>query len=142
MYSFLITCTMVLWPLFTYIVFFDIYIYIYIWDDVCFSSPLSHICCFFSIFIHMFLLVYNLSMFHTWCLNESCLSVLDKTGCKSIMPWYLFLQSFQEFVVGLDLCTFVNYGTVVLDFSHNCFLWFCHRLPKGEIIRVIYFVIS
>ena len=37
----------------------DIYIYIYI------SSPLSYMCCFLSIFIHMFLLVYNLSMFHT-----------------------------------------------------------------------------
>ena len=54
----------------------------------------------------------------------------------------LLVKFFQEFVLGLDLCTFVYYGTVVLDFSHNCFLWFCHRLPKGEIIRVIYFVIS
>ena len=50
------------------------------------SSPLSHMCSFFSIFMHMFLLVYNMSMFHTWCLDESCLGVLDKTGYKSIMP--------------------------------------------------------
>ena len=49
---------------------------------------------------------------------------------------------FQEFVVGLDLCTFVSYGIVVLDFSHNFCLWFCHRLPKGEIVRVIFFVIG
>ena len=33
-------------------------------DDVC-SSPLSHMCCFFSLFIHMFLNLYNLSLFHT-----------------------------------------------------------------------------
>ena len=46
---------------------------------------------------------------------------------------------FQEFVVGLDLCAFVSYGIVVLDFSHNCCLRFCHRLSKGEIVRVIFF---
>ena len=33
--------------------------------DIYISSPLSYMCCFLSIFIHMFLLVYNLSMFHT-----------------------------------------------------------------------------
>ena len=54
----------------------------------------------------------------------------------------LLVKFFQEFVLGLDLCTFVYYGTVVLDFSHNWFLWFCHILPKGEIIKVIYFVIG
>ena len=47
-----------------------------------------------------------------------------------------------EFVVGLDLCTFVSYGIVVLDFSHNCCLWFCQGLPKGQIFRVIFFVIG
>ena len=104
-----------------------------------FSSPLSYMCCLFSLFIHMFLLIYNLSMFHTSCPDECCLTVSDKTSYKSIMPWSLFLQSFQEFVVGLDLCTFVNYEIVVLDFSHNCCLRFCHRLSKGEIVRVIFF---
>ena len=69
----------------TYIVFFDIYIYIYIYEMCMFYLPLSHICCFFSIFIHMFLLVYNLSMFHTQCLDESCLRVSNKIGCKSTM---------------------------------------------------------
>ena len=49
---------------------------------------------------------------------------------------------FQEFVLGLDLCTFAYYGIVVLDFSHNCLFWFCHELPKGEIVRDIFYVIS
>ena len=62
-----------------------------IWWCMYFSSPLSQMCYFFSFFIHIFPLVYNLSMFHTWCLNESCLSVLVKTSCKSSMPWSLFL---------------------------------------------------
>ena len=38
---------------------FDIYD-----NDVCFAH-LSHMCCFFSLFIHMFLILYNLSIFHT-----------------------------------------------------------------------------
>ena len=119
---------------FTYILFFDIYM-----RCCMFSSPLSPMCCFFSIFMHVLLLVYNLSMFHTWCLDESCLSVSNKTSCKSIMPWSLLLQTCQEFVVGLDLYTFVNYGIGVLVFFHNCYLWFCHGLPKGEIDRVFFF---
>ena len=32
------------------------------------SSHLSYMCCLFSLFIHMFLLLYNLSMFHTYAL--------------------------------------------------------------------------
>ena len=122
--------------IFTYIVFF----FLYIWW--CMFFTLSHMCCLYSLFIHMFILLFNLSMFHTWCIDESCLSLSLKTGCKSTMPWSLFLQSFQEVVVGLDLCNFVSYGIVVLDFSHNCCLRFCHRLPKGEIVRVIFYVIS
>ena len=69
-------------------------IYDDIWWCMFFSSPLSHMCCFFSLFIHKFFLVYNLSMFHTWCLDESCLSVLVKTGYKSTMPWSLFIHMF------------------------------------------------
>ena len=37
---------------------FDIY------DDVCFLL-LSHMCWFFSLFMHIFLSLYNLSIFHT-----------------------------------------------------------------------------
>ena len=104
--------------------------YIYIYIKWCmFSSPLSHLCCFLSIFIHMFLLVYNLSLFHTWCLDESYLSVSVKIACKSTMPWSLFLQSFSRVCVRIDfivfnkrvkvewfmtslICSFVCYGFV------------------------------
>ena len=76
--------------IFTYIVFF----FLYIWWCMFFS--LFHMCCFFSHFIHMFLLLYDLSMFHTWCLDESCLSIWVKIGCKSTMPWSFFMQSFSR----------------------------------------------
>ena len=86
----------------TYIVFLW-----YIYMRWCiFSSLLSHMCCFFSIFIHMFLLVYNLSMFHTKCLDEPCLNVLIKTSCKSTMPWSLFLQNFSRVHVRVRLMYF------------------------------------
>ena len=54
-----------------------------------------HMCCFFSPFIHMFFLLYNLSIFHTWRLDESCLIVSVMTSCKSTVPWFLYLQSFS-----------------------------------------------
>ena len=53
-----------------------------------------------------------------------------------------FCKVFQEFVVGLDLWTFVSYGIVMLDLSHNWCLWFCHGLLNGEIVRVIFFIIG
>ena len=83
----------------------SIYMYIYIW---CMFFTLSHVCCFFSLFIHMFLLLYNLSIFHTWCLDESCLSVLIKIGCKSTMLWSLFLQSFSRVRSKVRLMYFCN----------------------------------
>ena len=126
---------MVLWPLLLH----TLYSLIYIKDDVCFL----HLCltCVVS-----FLSLYTCFFLYTTCLcftldalMNLVLSVLDKTDYKSITPWSLFLQIFQEFVVGLDICTFVNYGIVMLDFSYSYFLWFCHRLPKGEIVRVIFY---
>ena len=53
---------------------------------------LSHMCCFFSFFIQMFLCLYNLSIFYTRCLDGSCLvfqlkwvaslSYCDLSSCK------------------------------------------------------------
>ena len=73
------------------------FFYIY-HDDVCFS-PLPHMCCFFSFFIHMFLSLYNLSIFHTWCLDGSCLSVSTKTGCSLSCHDLSSCKDFQEFFV-------------------------------------------
>ena len=87
--------------------FFDIYDD----DDVCFS-PLSHMCCFFSLFICMFLNFYNLSIFHTRYFDGyflvfqlrqvASLSYHDISSCKV----------FQEFIVLLRLMYFLcnSYG--------------------------------
>ena len=59
-----------------------IYIYIYVYMYVCIFTNLS-MCCFFSIFIHMFLYVPNpLFLFHTGCLDEFCLSVSERRVVK------------------------------------------------------------
>ena len=46
---------------FTYIVVLLLFIYMMMYV----ISTLSHMCCFFSLFIHMSFLLYNLSLFHT-----------------------------------------------------------------------------
>ena len=56
--SLLDTLSLIYWSYdhMTYIVLiFDLYIYIYIYIDVCYFTYLS-MCCFFSFFIHMFLI--------------------------------------------------------------------------------------
>ena len=70
---------------------------IYIYDDVCCFSPLS-MCCFFSLFIHIFLYVCNLLfLFHTKMSWWVLFKVFQKDRLsKSIMPWTLFLQSFSR----------------------------------------------
>ena len=106
-------------------------------------------------FLHLYL-TYSVSFsLYTTCLcftldalMNLVLSVSVKTGCKSTLllkkkkkkfaslPCHDLssCKVFQEFVVGLNLCTFVSYGIVVLDFSHNCYLWFCHVLPNGGLL--------
>ena len=58
----------------------------------------------------------------------------------------LLANFFQEFVLGLDL--FCN-STSGYEFSDLrllswfiCLLWFYYKLPKGEIVRDIFYVIS
>ena len=78
---------------------FLIYIYIYIWCMLVFNY--LSICCFFSLFIQMFLYVCNpLFLFHTkmpwWVLFK----VFQKDRFwESIMPWTFFLQSFSRVYV-------------------------------------------
>ena len=62
-------------------------------------------CCFFSLFIQMFLYVCNpYFLFHTRCLDEFCFKCFKKTGCKSLPGHELsFCKVFQEFMLGLYL---------------------------------------
>ena len=91
---------------------------IYIWW--CMFFTLSHMCCFFfPLYTHVssFIQLFYVSHLMPWW-------ILWSLPCHDLFSY----KNFQEFIVGLDLCTFVCYGIVVLDFSHNCYLWFCKLL--------------
>ena len=119
----------------TYIVY--IYIYIY---DICFFTYLS-MCCFFSLFIHMFLYVCNLYFYFTLrCLDKFCLKCFRKIGCKNLSCHELSsCKVFQEFVLGLDLFCIptsdYEFNDLRLLSRFICLLWFCHGSPKGELVR-------
>ena len=120
----------------TYIVFIS---HLYIWWCMLLFTYLS-MCYFFSLFIHMFLYVCNpLFCFTLRCLDEFCLKCFRKTGCQNLSCHELSsCKVFQEFVLGIVLL----YSTSGYEFSDLkllswfiCLLWFCHGLPKGEIVR-------
>ena len=62
-------------------------------------------CCFFSLFIHMFLYVCNLYFYFTLrCLDEFCLKCFRNTGCENLSCHeHSSCKVFQEFVLELDL---------------------------------------
>ena len=141
LFSFKFTsCISVLWP-------FDIhctYLLIYIWW--CMFSQLSlHVLFLFSLCTHVSLCTQSLFLFHTkmhwWVLFK----VFQKDRLwKSIMPWTLFLQSFSRvcvrvrfFCIPISCYEFSNLR--LLSWS-ICLLWFCHGLPKGDIVRDICYV--
>ena len=96
--DFLASCTPVLWPFLHILCLSLIYIFIYIYDDddVCLLHLPIHVLFIFSLYTHVSLCIQSLFLFHTWCLDEFCLSVLEKRLWKYILPWTLFLQNFSS----------------------------------------------
>ena len=92
-----------LMTIFTYIVFIFTYIYIYIYDDVCCSSPISLCVVSFLSLYTCYLLYASLYFYFTLrCLDEFCLKCFRKTGCQSLSSHKLSsCKVFQEFVLGL-----------------------------------------
>ena len=71
---------------------------------LCWCCYLS-MCCFFSLFIHMFLLMYAIFYFcfTLRCLDEFCLKWFRKICCQNLSCHELsFCKVFQEIVLGLD----------------------------------------
>ena len=116
---------------------------IYILRLLLHSFTYLFMCCFFSLFMHM-LLIYCMQsfifLFHTkmpwWVLFK----VFQKYKLsKSFLPWTLFLQSFSRVCVRIRFYYIeqVSMSWVIYNFSHMFIrlLWFCHGLPKGELVR-------
>ena len=111
-----------------------------------FFFHLPFMCCFFSLFIHM-LLIYLYAIYYFCftqrCLVKFCLKCFINTGCQSLLAINSLLAKFFK-----SLCQDrfyciqqVNMSWVIYVFSHMfiCLLWFCHILPKREIIRTYVF---
>ena len=116
-------------------------------DDVCFSSPTSTcVISFLSLYTCFFMyaiLIFVLHMMPWWVLFKC----FKKTGCESLSCHELSsCKVFQEFVVWIDLFCNTTSGYKFSDLRLLSWLfvllWFCHRLPKGEIVRDIFYVIG
>ena len=100
-------------------------------DDVCVSLFISHVLFLFSLYTHVSCL-FNLSLFSTLYLDASCL-----------MPFKKDKLNLNQDSKPSSCSNFQ--GSDLLDqtyFVINVFLWFCHKLPKKEIIRFIFYEIG
>ena len=116
---------------------------IYIYDEVVITvlSPIST-CVVYSLSLRtwfLFIVSNLLFLFHTkmpWVLFEVFQKYrLSKSSCHELSS----CKVFQEFVLGYILLYSTNEYKLsdLYDFSHMfiCLLWFCHGLPKKEIVR-------
>ena len=94
----------VLWPFIdihcTYFLFYDV--------NVCFSFTYPFMCCFFSPFIHMLLIIciQSIFFFTQRYLDVFCLKCFRNTGCQSLLAITLFLQSFSRVCIMIDFIVF------------------------------------
>ena len=74
-----------------------LYLYlVYIYIDVCYFTYLS-MCCLFSLFIHMFLILLYAIYYFCFtqrCRDEFCLKCFKNTGCQSLLAINSLLTKF------------------------------------------------
>ena len=110
---------------------------IYIWWCCYHISPISPcVVSFLSLYIHFLFILYNLLfLIHTKMLWLVLFKVFQKYRLsKSIMLWTLFLQSFQELVLGLDFIVFNKWLWVewfMTFFIFHLFVVVLLRIVKG-----------
>ena len=113
----------------------------YIYDDVCLLHLTLHVLFLFFFYTHVSYLMYAILYFcfTLRCLDEFCSKCFKFTGCKSLLVINSFLAKFfKSLYYDRFYCIQqVSMSWVIYDFSHMfiCLLWFCHGLPKGEIVR-------
>ena len=116
--------------------------------DICFFHRSLHVLFLFFLYTRGSYYLYAIYYFYFTqrCLDEFCLKCFRNTDCQSLLAINSLLAKFFK-----SLCwdrfyciQQVNMSWVIYDFSHIfiCLLWFCHGLPKGEIVRtyVIHFL--
>ena len=99
----------------------------------------------FFLYIHVFYILYAILYFcfTLRCHDEFCLKCFRNTGCQSLLAMNsLFAKFFKSLCYDRFYCIQqVSMSWVIYDFSYMfiCLLWFCHELPKGEIVRTYWF---
>ena len=86
----------------------------FLYVDVCFFHLPLHVLFLFYLYMHV---------------SNSCMQSIIYVSHKDA------LMSFSRICVRIDFIVFNKW--VIYDFSYMfiCLLWFCHRLPKREIVR-------
>ena len=108
--------------------------YVFLHLSLCVISFLSWYTCFI-----MYAICISISHMMPWWVLFKC---FRKTGCESLPCHELSsCKVFQEFMLGLNLfCISISdyeFSDLRLPLWFICLLWFCHRLPNGEIVRDI-----
>ena len=95
----------------------------------------------YTCFLYLYAIYYF--CFTQRCLDEFRLKCFKNTGCQSLLAINsLLAKFFKSLCYDRFYCIQqVNMSWVIYDFSHMfiCLLWFCHGLPKGEIVRTYVF---
>ena len=134
----LASCVLVLWPFIYDIHYTSLFIYmmmyVFLHLSLCVISFLSWYTCFI-----MYAIYISISHMMPWWVLFKC---FRKTGYESLPCHELSsCKVFQEFMLGLDLfCISISdyeFSDLRLPLWFICLLWFCHRLPNGEIVREI-----
>ena len=107
-----------------------------------------HVLFLFSLYAHDSYILYAIlffffSCFTLRCHDEFCLKCFKNTGCQSLLAMNsLFAKFFKSLCYDRFYCIQqVSMSWVIYNFSYMfiCLLWFCHELPKGEIVRTYWF---
>ena len=125
-----------------FVLIFDLYAWWYMFSSLtstCVVSFLSLYTCFF-----MYAIFISTSQLMPWWVLFKC---FRKTSCESLPCHELSsCKFFQEFLVGIDLFCNTTSGYEFSDLRPLSWLfvllWFCHKLPKGEIVKDIFYVIG
>ena len=111
----------------------------YLWWCMSSSPILICVVSFLSLYTCLYLYSIYYFYFTQKCLDEFCFKYFRNIGCQSLLAINsLLAKFFKSLCYNRFYCIQqVSMSWVIYDFSHMfiCLLWFCHGLPKREIVR-------
>ena len=141
----LVSCTPILWPFLLWHTLYFIFLYMMMIFVHFLHLSLRMLFLFYlNTCFFMYTIFISISHIIPWWVLFKC---FRKTGCESLSCHKLSsCKVFQEFVVGIDLLCNTTSGYELSDLILLSWLFvllrFCHGLPKGEIVRDIFYIIG